>query len=258
MFDDTGLPISARDDTDSGSETDGDAPAAGPPPRFGRLALCVAAMSALAIGVMGTVAYGVWFNHDQQAYAAAIVGARQALGNSASATTAGKVAMASSSRAAMVPATAPATATLAKADPPAVTGKTPGARPDTTPATTPSPTQMPVMDPEPGGPLASYSGQVMGRPATQVAAVAVAAPAAPASSTTSARSAASGGNPPAQQVASARPGKEGRATPQEHRANSANARHKDSSLFARVGQFLRRVSYRQHGNPSRQDNYSHP
>ncbi|OAJ54223.1 hypothetical protein A6V36_17060 [Paraburkholderia ginsengiterrae] len=252
MFDDTGLPNSARDAMAGGSATDGVAPAAGPPPRFGRLALCVAAMSALAIGVMGTVAYGVWFNHDQQAYAAAIVGARQALGTSASAT-AGKVAVAYPASAAVAPAAA--TTVLAKSQPPAVRGITSG----TTPGATPSVTQVPVMDPEPGGPLASYSGQVVGRSAqpAQVVVTANAAPAASASSSASARPAASSGNPPAQQVASVRPGKEGRATPQEHRAN---ARHKDSSLFARVGQFLRRVSYRQHGNPnpSRQDNYSHP
>jgi len=54
------------------------APAA-TPVRFGRLALWVASASALAVGVVGTVAYGVWFNQDQRAYAEAMENARQTL-----------------------------------------------------------------------------------------------------------------------------------------------------------------------------------
>ncbi|WP_277033843.1 hypothetical protein [Caballeronia mineralivorans] len=54
------------------------APAA-TPVRFGRLALWVASASALAVGVVGTVAYGVWFNQDQRAYAQAMENARQTL-----------------------------------------------------------------------------------------------------------------------------------------------------------------------------------
>ncbi len=242
MFDDTGLPKSVRDDTDSGDQMDSEGPVAGPP-RFGRLALCVAAVSALAIGVMGTVAYGVWFNHDQQAYVDAMVGARQALANTASATTAAVVTTANA-------AALPAAAMAAKS-------------PSPSPAATGTPPAAPasVADPEQGGPLASWSGEVKQRsgPAAQDAAVADATAGASATGTSgrTARRAASGGNPPAQQLASARPGKEGRAAPQERRGTATNARHKDS-LFARLGQFLRRVSYRQHGNASRQEPYSHP
>jgi hypothetical protein len=63
------------------------APAA-TPVRFGRLALWVASASALAIGVVGTVAYGVWFNQDQHAYAEAMENARQTLWITASASAA--------------------------------------------------------------------------------------------------------------------------------------------------------------------------
>jgi len=54
------------------------------PTRFGRLALCFAVAGALTLGVMGTVAYGIWFNQDQRAYAEAMANARQALGTTAS------------------------------------------------------------------------------------------------------------------------------------------------------------------------------
>jgi hypothetical protein len=43
-----------------------------PPARFGRLALWVASASALTVGVVATVAYGVWFDQDQRAYAKAM------------------------------------------------------------------------------------------------------------------------------------------------------------------------------------------
>jgi hypothetical protein len=49
------------------------------PVRFGRLALWIASASGLAVGVMGTVAYGVWFNQDQNTYAQAMARARQTL-----------------------------------------------------------------------------------------------------------------------------------------------------------------------------------
>jgi hypothetical protein len=74
--------------TESSSETDGsdadfdsdvDPALARTPIRFGRLALWAASASALSIGVVGTVAYGVWFNQDQHAYAEAMEHARQTL-----------------------------------------------------------------------------------------------------------------------------------------------------------------------------------
>src|SRR5471032_3417797 len=74
----TQLP-SATDGTNSDFNPDTDPDFARAPVRFGRLALWVASASALAIGIMGTVAYGVWFNQDQHAYAEAMEHARQTL-----------------------------------------------------------------------------------------------------------------------------------------------------------------------------------
>ncbi|WP_250451587.1 hypothetical protein [Caballeronia sp. ATUFL_M2_KS44] len=59
---------------------DEDAQPARTPLRFGRLALWMASASALGIGVLGTVAYSMWFNHDQRVYAEAMTSARQTLG----------------------------------------------------------------------------------------------------------------------------------------------------------------------------------
>ncbi|WP_244221053.1 hypothetical protein [Paraburkholderia aromaticivorans] len=190
--------------------------------------MCVAVASALAIGVMGTVAYSVWFNQDQQAYAEAIAGARQALGSGASAS----AAVAATTGAGSLPPTA-------------ATG----------PATTASPN---VGDPEAGGQLASWSGEVTRRSRSnlQTTFVTDAASADPASSPASAHRSASAGNPPAQQMAPSRVGKDNRA-PQERRTTFTNAKHKDNA-FTRIGLFFRRVDYRQHGNANRQDLYSHP
>jgi len=74
----TDLP-SDTDGTDTDFALDADPAFARSPVRFGRLALWVASASALAIGIMGTVAYGVWFNQDQHAYAEAMEHARQTL-----------------------------------------------------------------------------------------------------------------------------------------------------------------------------------
>lgn len=73
-------PAELPSETD-GTDTDPDAdPAfARTPVRFGRLALWAASASALTIGVMGTLAYGVWFNQDQRVYAEAMEHARQTL-----------------------------------------------------------------------------------------------------------------------------------------------------------------------------------
>ncbi|MEX3959909.1 hypothetical protein [Trinickia sp. EG282A] len=61
---------------------DGDADRDSPPKqaRYGRFALWIASASSLAFGVAGTVAYGVWFHHDQGVYVDALASARQALG----------------------------------------------------------------------------------------------------------------------------------------------------------------------------------
>jgi hypothetical protein len=70
---------SETDGTDTDFNPDADPAFARTPVRFGRLALWVASASALAVGIMGTVAYGVWFNQDQHAYAEAMEHARQTL-----------------------------------------------------------------------------------------------------------------------------------------------------------------------------------
>jgi hypothetical protein len=74
----TELP-SDTDGPDIDFDLDVDPVPAASPVRFGRLALWVASASALAVGVMGTVAYGVWFNEDQHIYAEAMENARQTL-----------------------------------------------------------------------------------------------------------------------------------------------------------------------------------
>src|SRR5471032_840397 len=66
-------------DADLNLDADADPAFARTPVRFGRLALWIASASALTVGIMGTVAYGVWFNQDQHAYAEAMEHARQTL-----------------------------------------------------------------------------------------------------------------------------------------------------------------------------------
>jgi hypothetical protein len=66
-------------DADLNLDADADPAFAQTPVRFGRLALWIASASALTVGIMGTVAYGVWFNQDQHAYAEAMEHARQTL-----------------------------------------------------------------------------------------------------------------------------------------------------------------------------------
>ncbi|MFM0121501.1 hypothetical protein P0D73_21850 [Paraburkholderia sp. RL18-101-BIB-B] len=242
MYNDTDSPKSVLDGQDAGGQPSGLSLSA-TPPRFGRLAMCVAAASALAIGVMGTVAYSVWFNHDQQAYAEAMAGARRALGNSASASAA---AMAKSAGVTALPAAA-------------VLAKSPQPSPATAASGVTVAASAAGADPEAGGQFASWSGQVKASKARPDV-VADAAPGTPASAATpptSARRSAGSATPPTQQLAASRPGKDARAAPQERRGASETARHKNS-LFARMGLFFRRVSYRQHGNANRQDLYSHP
>jgi hypothetical protein len=250
MYHDTDSPGSALDGQRDAGQSSGLSISA-TPPRFGRLAMCVAAASALAIGVMGTVAYSVWFNHDQQAYAEAMAGARRALGNNASASAA---VMAKTASVTALPA-----ATMPTKPPPL--SRATAASDATVAASTV------VSDPEAGGQFASWSGEVKAS-RTHPDLVANAPPDAPASAAmpptsastsapTSVRRSANAGTAPTQQFAAARAGKDGRAAPQERRGASETARHKHT-LFARMGLFFRRVSYRQHGNANRQDIYSHP
>ncbi|WP_258168000.1 hypothetical protein [Paraburkholderia sp. BL21I4N1] len=235
------------------------------PPRFGRLAMGVATAGALALGVMGTVAYGVWFNHDQQAYAEAMAGARQALG--ASAPVGGGVGGAAG-MAGTVTATAAAAKTaaanIAAANVANAAPTTPAAPTPTTLAPTAADTSSDARA-EQGGRLASWTGQVA-RPSAPDPELARGTdatdtpPTASPSSLASTRRSPGATDSPTPQLVAARPAKDPRsvdaraASPSERHA--ANTRHK--SLFARMGQFFHRVSYRQHGNASQQDIYSHP
>ncbi|WP_233835608.1 hypothetical protein [Paraburkholderia sp. ZP32-5] len=316
-IDDTDPRPPDADDLDPDSDFDGPRAPGNSPPRFGRLALCIAAAAALSFGVIGTVAYGVWFNHDQQAYADAITSARRALGSS-EADGARNVAQSTARPAASIPTQRASdedsmAATVAPATPEqSVANATthPGA--PTWPQAAP-PSSLAIPDgPDPAAMSrrpatareaaderanghAVWSGQIQpndpnANPSTMVADASPATPSmmpadtsadtsvdgstntsnaaapnttpdlygAPASSPAVTRQAANAANPPTQR-ASNRPAKNGKLAQQDRRAAPSNAKHKDS-LFARVGQFFRRVSYRQHGSgrQQQQDIYSHP
>ncbi|MFM0212755.1 hypothetical protein PQQ96_35780 [Paraburkholderia sediminicola] len=268
MLNDTDLPKSAVESPDAGFDGGAEPSAAAPPARFGRLALCVAAAGALAFGVVGTVAYGIWFNHDQQAYAEAMTGARQALGTAASVPLGGVVLAQSMAppRAGNLAAAPPSATAVTAADMQATTAATPVTTgTQTTVGTSGLPATARTQaaaepDGEEGGLQASWSGPVTQRstPTTRQTNVADATPAMAASSAPATHRPAPSSNPAAQQLASNRPGRDTRLAQQDRRSSStANSRHK-GSLFARMGSFFRRVSYRQHGTGSQQDIYSHP
>ncbi|MFM0340032.1 hypothetical protein [Paraburkholderia fungorum] len=237
MLNDTDLPGTAAGGPSTGFDANYHPVLAAPPARFGRLALCVAAAGALAFGVMATVAYGVWFNHDQRAYAEAMASARQALGVTALA----------------------APALRASSTP------TPTPTPTAVPSTAAAPNATAATTGEEGGELASWSGQVMrsqrspsGPTQTQAPTQAAVAGTAPASSVHAARGVASSPDAPTQQpVATGRAGKDGRAAPQDRHLRPASAKPK-GGLLARMSLFFRRVNYRQHGTGRQQDPYAHP
>lgn len=257
MFNNKHLPQSEADGVTAGFPDEEPRGASAPAPRFSRLALCVTAVGALALGVVGTIAYGVWFNHDQQAYAEAMTNASQSLGMSA---TVNGVPV--RQLAPLQPETPAVLASTSAADDTArvsADGSDQG-RPQ-----------------EEGRNQAVWSGQIAQAPASTLppASLAVAGSAAPASS--AAPSSASGfhpvrranrwSDPSSPQSAASRTVKDTRPSLQERRSAAANARQTArqnaeprSNLFARIGLFFRRVSYRQHGgaNPQQQDIYSHP
>lgn len=233
MLNDTDVPEADAGGPDIGFDTNFHAP----PARFERLTLCVAAASALAFGVVGTVAYGVWFNQDQQAYADAMTGARQALGAMQSTPATPATPITPSAVLSTVAVSAPTAATAATTE------------------------EEQAARAEAGDEQASWSGQVMqSQGASSVppqAAVARAAPAAPASSVRPARGGASSFDPAAQRpVAAGHAGKDARVAQQNRRSRPASARH-NGSLFTRVSLFFRRVNYRQHGTGRQQDPYAH-
>ncbi|MDR5738339.1 MULTISPECIES: hypothetical protein [unclassified Caballeronia] len=74
------MPALSESLADFDDDADPDEAPVRTPRRFGRLALWMASATALGVGVLGTVAYSMWFNHDQRVYAEAMNSARQTLG----------------------------------------------------------------------------------------------------------------------------------------------------------------------------------
>jgi len=265
MFNDNHLPQSEGNGAHAEPPAEGPRDASAYAPRVSRLALCVTAASALALGVVGTVAYGVWFNHDQQAYVEAIANARQSLGMRAGVSG--------------LPASQVVSAEAATSTVPGSASTTDSER-----ASSNSDPTHQVEQQEEGNKQAVWSGQVAPAWATAnpPAGLAVArlaapgatsaspatsgAPASNAASLHSSRHATGSSDSTAPQSAASRSVKDTRAQ-QERRIAAANARQSarqnarhPPNLFARMGQFFRRVSYRQHGggNQQQQDLYSHP
>ncbi|MBC8747119.1 MULTISPECIES: hypothetical protein [Paraburkholderia] len=270
--DDTDLRDFAADGRYSGFNLDGPNESGAPPPRFGRLALCLAAAGALTFGVMGTVAYGVWFNQDQQTYADAIAGARQALGSSASGGVP-TVAVAHAPQDVAAPsATPPAIQSVTKSaaqpnapDAALEAAGVKGGFEDTNPAVWSGQIRPIAPDPSLNATLADTPVDTSVDPSVDSSADPPATPIAPASPSRSTRHISSAAGSTAAgstaagstaQPAAGHGAKETRLAQQERRASS---KHKSSSLFARIGQFFRRVSYRQNDNGRQQrDTYSHP
>ncbi|HEY2607900.1 MAG TPA: hypothetical protein VGJ10_18210 [Paraburkholderia sp.] len=301
MANDTDLPYSEADGRDAGFEDRDPYGANASPARFGRLALCTAAAGALAFGVLGTVAYSVWFNHDQQAYAEAIATARQALGirGPAAASVSGRqppqAVMAAPAPAVPV-ADAPARATAAAmAGAPATMTPDGAATANALMNAASTEKTAAAQAGEEGGKHAVWSGQVARAPATTATTVTTATTAttatiastladatpagnalpdttfadnthpAPATPPTPAPSPrrhnrrATNADPAAQPSTASRPAKDSRIAQQERNGSAPNATKHTSSLFARMGLFFRRVSYRQHDTGrQQQDVYSHP
>jgi hypothetical protein len=189
----TELP-SETDDPNIDLDLDVDPVPAATPARFGRLALWVASASALTVGVVGTVAYGVWFNQDQHAYAEAMARARQTL----SVTESTSATQRSSSTGQVAPSSSP-----------------------------------------PGG--------------ASVASVNVNAPV---PSPGIDRRAVRPPDSAAPKLATARLGRASCPVTQDRRRPAPRVKP-NGGLFARLGSFFHRVSYRQHGNENQRDIYAH-
>ncbi|WP_342030524.1 hypothetical protein [Paraburkholderia sp. SG-MS1] len=233
--------------------------------------------------MLATVAYGVWFNQDQQAYAEAIASARQALGMPVSSSLVASGAAASPMKPvalierAVSPAEPGVAATHAKTTAPATTEAIGAAAPTLNAPATRKPSgseaiasepsssrASPLSDGEQGSQQAVWWGQVAPAPAEPDPRTVVLADATPRTSHSPspslrpARRINNSAGRAAQQSAAARSGKEARTAQAERRASAPDAKHKDS-LFARMGQFFRRVDYRQHdAGRQQQDLYSRP
>jgi hypothetical protein len=207
-----------------------------PPLRFGRLALWMASATALGIGVLGTVAYSMWFTHDQRVYAEAMTSARRTLGIE-------QPALANTQSGGMVEA-APATTVVSPSGYAAQPIET-----ATLAGTTPPPDTMP-----PSADLAVSTDAE-----DPAATVTSAAPSVPVAATTPAAQVAQ-----VAQVAQRKVSANASSAAPAHTVHTAR-RHvvrakPDTGLFARMGAFFHRVSYQQQrdGTTRQRDEYSRP
>jgi hypothetical protein len=205
-------------------DQDVDPAAASPPARFGRLALWVASASALTLGVLATVAYGVWFDQDQRAYAKAMTVAQQTL----------------SAGVAAVPQQPSLSAGVA-----------------VVPEQQALPTATPIVPAQ----QAAWSGHVAlaspPPPPSTTLADATDADLTPLTSPAQRESTAAA--PPASLAPHSSAGQSAAVS-----CSTKQARHRpaprvkpNNGLFARMESFFHRVSYRQHGNGSQRDLYAH-
>jgi hypothetical protein len=221
-----------------------------PPARFGRLALWIASTSALTVGVLATVAYGVWFDQDQRAYAKAMAAAQQTL-------SAGVVVVPTQQTLSAGTAIVPAQQTLSTS-----AAVVPAQQTLSTSAAV-VPEQLTLSASEAAAPTqrTAWSGHV--------------APASPPSAPPTTGADAAGADPGA--PASPAPPESTDAAPSESFAPHSSIgqpvmashgakqdRHRPGSrakpnngLFARMQSLFHRVSYRQHGNGSQRDLYAH-
>jgi hypothetical protein len=208
-----------------------------PPARFGRLARWVASASALTVGVVATVAYGVWFDQDQRAYAKAMAVAQQTL--SAGVATVQRQQTLSANVAA-VPEQQTLSAKLA-------------AVPEQQTPAAPAPT-MPTQQ-------TAWSGRVApaSPPLTPPTSLADAAEADLSALASSAQPESTDVAPTDSFAPHSNTGQSGAAS-----GSVKQARHRpappakpNNGLFARMQSFFHRVRYRQHGNGSQRDLYAH-
>ncbi|WP_459908171.1 hypothetical protein [Caballeronia sp. HLA56] len=193
------------------------------PLRFGRLALWSASAGALAVGVLGTIAYSMWFSHDQRVYAEAMSSARQTLG----------------------------------VDQPTFVAAQVPARMQTQTQAVGTVEAAPVSVRDAS--MSTTAPAVYG--ADTVDAAAIAAAPTQAAPTVQRPSAVAATRPPSQ-TASARGNRAASAQAsagqtQAARRRAARART-DTGLFARVGAFFHRVSYRRNATAGQREEYSRP
>ncbi|MDR5750704.1 MULTISPECIES: hypothetical protein [unclassified Caballeronia] len=193
------------------------------PPRFGRLALWVVSASALAVGVAGTVAYRVWFSHDQRAYVEAMANARETLGMNQAARAQQTLSYGAVDTS--IPPVRQVAVANADVEPRVALDTATNVMPPDDPVQSPTPTAIPAAP----GRLAAASADAAPVPAT------------------SAREAA--------------PNRANRASNQavaQNRRHPPQRAKQPPSLFARMGSFFHRVNYRQNVNGSQRDEYSRP